>query len=297
MRRPEDCLVFFRIRWRLFFLFLGLGGTAFRLGSGAGGLRTILGHMAHFTTEHTKVILETALAFLRREFTVFAEFIGKGSGVAGGRGGFSGFVLGVFLIRIVASGGRSLLIGLLIGFAGVGLALIVAGFLPGSFPVTGVDRMGKDLHSVESGGFTLLAHNVLNAFRQSGVITVTEDTFIPAGLDRETVEFDIVLDNMLVILHTEVIDSVFGVSGRINGAELGAEGTDEGGPIIHPIRGFIGLKNGRFKILQGGASEWWCTIPVCVTTGSQVRHPCDTITNLKHVNYDPQHSLTDGLIV
>ena len=61
----------------------------------------------------------------------------------------------------------------------------------------------------------MLTHNVFNEFSKSEIVAVPEDTFIPAGVDSETVEFDVILYNMLVIVHLEVIDSVFGVSGGL----------------------------------------------------------------------------------
>ena len=44
-------------------------------------------------------------------------------------------------------------------------------------------------------------------------------------------------------------------------------------------------------------SNWWCTIPVCVTSASRACHLCDTITNLRHAISDPQHGLTTNLIM
>ena len=50
------------------------------------------------------------------------------------------------------------------------------------------------------------------------------------------VEFDIILYNMLVIVHIEVINSVFGVSGGVYGTKLSVESLDKIGPIIKPVR-------------------------------------------------------------
>ena len=101
----------------------------------------------------------------------------------------------------------------------------------------------------------LLTHNVLNVFSKSRVVAVPEDTFIPAGADSEMVEFDIILYNMLVIMHLEVIDSIFGVSGGVYGTELSVESLDKIGPIIKPVGNFIGVKEGWLKEFQGGPSE------------------------------------------
>ena len=79
-----------------------------------------------------------------------------------------------------------------------------------------------------------------------------EDTFIPAGADSETVEFDVILNNMLVIVHLEVINSIFVVSGGVYGTKLSAESLDKIRPIIKPVGNFIGVKEGWLKEFQGG---------------------------------------------
>ena len=60
---------------------------------------------------------------------------------------------------------------------------------------------------------------------------------------------------MLVIVHLEVIDSVFSVSGVVYGTELRAESLDKVGPIIKPVRNFIRVKEGWLKEFQGGPLE------------------------------------------
>ena len=89
-------------------------------------------------------------------------------------------------------------------------------------------------------------------FSESRIVVVPEDTFIPASADSETVEFDIILYNMLVIMHLEVIDSVFGISSGVYGTELSVESLDK---IIKPVRNLIGVKEGWLKKFQGSPSE------------------------------------------
>ena len=108
----------------------------------------------------------------------------------------------------------------------------------------GVDVMHKGFHFGECQRLPLLTHNVFNAFSKSGIVAVPEDTFIPAGADSEMVEFNVIFYNMLVIVHLEVIDSIFGVSGGVYRTELSTEGLDKVGPIIKPVRNFIGVKEG-----------------------------------------------------
>ena len=246
VRRSEDCLAFFRV-WRGLFL-LGLSGSGFGLGGGGGGLVAILGSVSYSTAEHTQVIIEAALSFLLSELAVFSKLIGKGGGATGGRGGLPGFFLPggfvVVLVGVTGTGCRSftfvvglvLAIRLVIAFQ---LVLPGTGLFAVAFPITGVNGMSKDLHGFESGGFVMLTHNVLDAFGEPGVIAVVEDTVILTGADGKTVEFDIILDNVLVVLHFEVVDSVFHISSRINGAKLDTEGSEEGGPIVHPIGSII----------------------------------------------------------
>ena len=102
----------------------------------------------------------------------------------------------------------------------------------------GIDVMCKGLH-----------------FSESGIVAVPEDTFIPASADSEMVEFDIILYNMLIIMHFEVINSIFGVSGGVYGTKLSAESLDKIGLIIKPVGNFIGVKEGWLKEFQGSPLE------------------------------------------
>ena len=64
---------------------------------------------------------------------------------------------------------------LVVGLLGVfGLGFTGAGFLAGSFPVTGVDGMCEYLHALEVLWFSLLSYDILNSFSQSSVIAVME---------------------------------------------------------------------------------------------------------------------------
>ena len=90
--------------------------------------------------------------------------------------------------------------------------------------MTGVDGVGKVPHSLEHGKFPLLAHDVLDTLRKSGIIPVAEHGFVPTSADSEAVELDVILDNVLVVLQFEVIGTVFGIS---SGVKLGAEYTCE----------------------------------------------------------------------
>ena len=56
---------------------------------------------------------------------------------------------------------------------------------------------------------------------------VTEDTIVPTCTDCEAVELNVVLQDVLIVLHLQVVDSVFGVSGGIYGSKLSMEGVDK----------------------------------------------------------------------
>ena len=129
--------------------------------------------MVQSSTEHTEVIVKTALPFLRRELSIFSEFVGKGGGIAGRRSRFCGFVTvvlivgGFFGIGIVVSGSRVSVVGfvIVVRFVVVGLILVGAGLFAESFPVSGIDCVSESLHSFKSGRFALLAHDVFDTFR------------------------------------------------------------------------------------------------------------------------------------
>ena len=221
--------------------------------------------MSSSATEHTEVVFETALAFLRSELSVLSELVGECSRISGG-GRLAGVVTGVLIVlvlrfvRIAGVVAGVLVAGFLVGlvFVGlvlIGLVLLRAGLLAETLVVTGVDGMHESLHGFESGRLALLAHNVFDSFHQSGIVMVTEDGIIPAGTDHKTVEFDIVLHDALIILHLEIVNSVFCVGGRVNGTKLSPEGMDKGGPIVHPWRGFVRVEYSRLEVLQSSTME------------------------------------------
>ena len=92
-----------------------------------------------------------------------------------------------------------------------------------------------------------MTHDILDPFGETRVVAVTKDPVIPMGAYRELVELDIVLDNLLVVLHFQVVDCIFGIGGRVYGAKLGSKGADKGGPVVHPYGIFIIVQEGGFK--------------------------------------------------
>ena len=193
------------------------------------------------------LIFSAVLSFLWGQLSVFAKLVSHGCGVSGGGLRFVGLLVFVELVVLVAVVGfvaaRSLIF-LVVGFVAfvVGFVVIVVrlvlsgmGFSVEAFPMMGTDVMCKGLHFGECRRLPLLTHNVFDAFSKSRIVAVPEDTFIPAGADSKMVEFDIILYNMLVIVHLEVINSIFGISGGVYGTKLSVESLDKVGPIIKPV--------------------------------------------------------------
>ena len=182
-----------------------------------------------------------------------------------GRRGFVVRFLLIFLVLagvlIVRSGALLVVgfvvVGLVVGFVGLTIGLIFTGtgFLLLSFPVTGIDEMCHILHFVECLRYSLLAHDILDALRQAGIVTVTEDRLIPTGTDSETGKLDVVLDDVLIFLHLQVVNAIFCTGRGIDGAELSTEGMDECRLIVDPVRGFVGIQNAWFKVFQRKAAE------------------------------------------
>ena len=179
------------------------------------------------TAEHVQVVVEAALSFLWGQLSIFAKLVGNGCRVSRGGLRFVGLLVFVELVVLVAVvrlvAARSLIflvvifIAFVVGFVVIVVRLVLSGmgFFVEAFPMMGVNVMCKGFHFSECWRIPLLTHNVFNAFGESGIVAVPEDTFIPAGVDSEMVEFDVIFYNMLVIVHLEAIDSVFGISGGV----------------------------------------------------------------------------------
>ena len=84
---------------------------------------------------------------------------------------------------------------------------------------------------------------------------VSEDTIVPACADHKVVKLNIILDNVLIVLHLQVINTIFSVGGGIYGSKLNSEIPDESGPIIHPVGYFIRVKECQLETFQGHSPE------------------------------------------
>ena len=78
----------------------------------------------------------------------------------------------------------------------------------------------------------LLTHDVFDTFRKSGVLTVSEYAVIPACLDSKMIKVNVILKDVVVFAHLEVVQGIFSIHSRINGAKLGAESADELRPVV-----------------------------------------------------------------
>ena len=85
-------------------------------------------------------------------------------------------------------------------------------------------------------------HYVLNSFGESGIIAVSEDGVVPSGADCESVEFDIIFDDVLIVVHSKVIDTIFGIGCRINWTKLNTECFGEIHPPLIPFRRVGGVE-------------------------------------------------------
>ena len=85
-------------------------------------------------------------------------------------------------------------------------------------------------------------HYVLDSFGESGVIAVSEDRVVPSSADCESVEFDVIFDDMLIVVHSKVINTIFGVGSRIDWTKLNTECFGEACPPLIPFRRVGGVK-------------------------------------------------------
>ena len=146
--------------------------------------------MAGAATEHAQVVVEAALSFLQGQLSVFAKLVGDGCEVSEGGLRFVGLLVFVKLVVLVAVVG---FVAFVVGFVVIVVRLVLssAGFFMEAFPMMGIDVMCKGFHLGKCQRLPLLTHNVFNAFCESGIVAVLEDTFIPAGVDSKTVEFNL----------------------------------------------------------------------------------------------------------
>ena len=95
-----------------------------------------------------------------------------------------------------------------------------------------------------------MTHDVLDMFSKSRIVMVPENVMVPTCLNRQPVKVNIVLENVLIFPHLQVVNRVFGVHSRVDRTKLGVESTDKCGPIVQPFWGIIKPGKGRFKEIK-----------------------------------------------
>ena len=84
---------------------------------------------------------------------------------------------------------------------------------------------------------------------------MAEYTLVPTGTDGESVELHVILDYVLVVVHLQIIDTIFCVSSWIDRAKLGTEGANKSGPVVHLVGNLVGVQDRWFEVLQGGSAK------------------------------------------
>ena len=92
--------------------------------------------------------------------------------------------------------------------------------------------MCESPHFKESRGFALLAHNIFDSLRESGVVSVAEHVVVPAGTNSESVELNVVSDDALIILHLQMVKFALSVTSRIDQTKLCLESLDKCIPVF-----------------------------------------------------------------
>ena len=117
--------------------------------------------------------------------------------------------------------------------------------------MVGINGMCEQLHLGQSWRFALLTHDVLDMFGKSGIVMVPESAIIPTCLNRQHVKINIILENLLVVLHLQVVNRVFGICSRVSKTKLGAKGMDQCRPIVKLGKGqFKKIKSHTTKVSQ-----------------------------------------------
>ena len=108
------------------------------------------------------------------------------------------------------------------------------------FPVASVDTLHEAAQVLKLSWFAYTADFVFDAVRETSIKLVTKGSIaIALELRHKTVEFHQVANNLLCVLHLQVVELVLSISNGIMRAELKLEFCDKFAPIIHPERTII----------------------------------------------------------
>ena len=70
---------------------------------------------------------------------------------------------------------------------------------------------------------------------------ITEHGFIPVSAGGKFVEVDNILGDMVMVLHEEVVESIFGIPTEIVRSEMVCELLNNCWEVMEPIQGFINV--------------------------------------------------------
>ena len=77
---------------------------------------------------------------------------------------------------------------------------------------------------------------------------------VPTSTDGQTGKFNVVLDDVLVVGHFQMVYPILGIASRVDRAKLNTESEDKRRPIIHPLRNSIGIEDRWFEVLKCGSA-------------------------------------------
>ena len=75
-------------------------------------------------------------------------------------------------------------------------------------------------------------HDDLDVLRKTGIILVTEHRVIPACLNSNTDELNIIFEDTVVFRHFQIINLIFGINGWVNQSKIASESPDKFGPVM-----------------------------------------------------------------
>ena len=123
-----------------------------------------------------------------------------------------------------------------------------------TFPIAGVDLLGKSLHTEEAGGFSDARDLILETSRKSVIKTEAEGGIAPIKLGGVSIELYDVFSQALIVLHRKVGELGLGISNWVCRSKTVFEFVDELVPVSTPERRNRSNESG-FKPIKSSAAE------------------------------------------
>jgi hypothetical protein len=76
--------------------------------------------------------------------------------------------------------------------------------------------------------------SVLDACQKSAVVLVSKGSFAPFALGSETQEFDVVIGDVVTLLHVEMLELRLSFSNRVMGSKVDTKLTNKVWPVHNP---------------------------------------------------------------